>query len=96
MISTYKGNKSRFAGLSGVCKHAQKNFFDPRLSLVLPSIVTPLNGWVAPLDPWESQEEFTAVNIYGYEVFDCVTIISQNLIKPSRTSWNLLETGKIF
>ena len=23
------------------------------------------------LDPWESQEEFTAVNIYGYEMFGC-------------------------
>ena len=25
-----------------------------------------------------------------------VTIISQNTIEPSRTSWNLLETGGIF
>ena len=68
MISMHKGNKSWFSGLGSVCKRAQKNLFDPKLSLVLPSIVLPLNGWVALLDPWESQEEFKAINIYTYEV----------------------------
>ena len=71
MISTHKGNKSRFSRLGSVCKRTQKNFFDPRLGLMLPSIVAPLNGWVALLDPWESQEELTAVDIYGYKVFGC-------------------------
>ena len=71
MSSTNKGNKSRFLGLGGVRKRAQRNFFDSRLSLVLPSIVALLNGWVAPSDSWESQEEFTAVNIYSYEMFGC-------------------------
>ena len=33
--------------------------------------MAPLNGLVMPLDPWESQEEFTAVDIYSYKVFDC-------------------------
>ena len=33
--------------------------------------MAPLNGRVTPLDPWESQKEFTAVYIYGYEVFSC-------------------------
>ena len=69
--STHKGNKRRFARLGGVQKRAQRNLFDPRLNLVLPNIVTPFNGWVIPLDPWESQEEFTAINIYGYEMFGC-------------------------
>ena len=71
MSSTHKGNKSRFVGLGGIQKRAQRNFFDPRLSLVSPNIMAPLNGQFTPLDSWESQEEFTAVYIYGYEVFSC-------------------------
>ena len=70
-ISTDKGDKSRFLRSYNVRKCAQGNFLNPRLGLVLPSIVAPLNGQVAPLDPWEFQEEFTAVDIYGYEVFNC-------------------------
>ena len=38
---------------------------------MLPNIVAPLDGWVTPLNPCESQEEFTAVDIYCYEVFGC-------------------------
>ena len=71
MTSMHKSNKSRFSGSDGVCKCAQKKLLDTGLGPVLSSIVTPLDGWVAPLDPWESQEEFTAVNIYSYEVFGC-------------------------
>ena len=71
MSSTYKGNKSRFSGLGNVRKRAWRNLLDPRLSLVLPSIVASLNSRVTPLDPWESQEEFTAVDIYSYKVFNC-------------------------
>ena len=71
MSSTHKDNKSQFAGSGGVCKRAQRNLFNSRLDLVLPSIVTPFNSWVAPLDPLESQKELTAINIYGYDVFGC-------------------------
>ena len=71
MSSMHKGNKSRFSELGNVRKRAQTNFLNPRLGLVLPSIVAPLNCQVASLDPWESQEEFIAVNIYGYEMFNC-------------------------
>ena len=71
MNSTHKGNKSWFVGLGGVQKRAQRNLLNPRLGLVLPNIVAPLDGRVMFLDPWESQEEFTAIYIYGYEVFSC-------------------------
>ena len=37
---------------------------------MLPSIVALLDGWVALSNPWESQEEFIAVNIYDYEMFN--------------------------
>ena len=76
MINKYEGNTSRFLGLDGICKRAQRNLFDPRLGLVLPSIVTPLDGQVALSDPWESQEEFIAVNIYSYKVFGCFAFIT--------------------
>ena len=71
MSSTHKGNKSQFVGSGGVRKLAQRNFLDPRLGLVLPNIVAPLDGQITLLDPRESQEEFTAVYIYSYEVFSC-------------------------
>ena len=51
MISMHKGNKSRFSGLGGDRKCAQRNLLNTRLSLVSPSIVVPLDGWVALLDP---------------------------------------------
>ena len=51
-----------------------KNFLDPRVGLVLPSIEAPFNGWVASLDLCESQKELTAVNIYGYELFGCFAL----------------------
>ena len=40
------------------------------------SIVAPLDGWVALLDSWESQKEFKAVDIYGYEVFGCFAFMT--------------------
>ena len=46
MISTDKGNRSWFPGLHGVRKRAQGNFLSPRLNLVLPSVVLPLNGQI--------------------------------------------------
>ena len=68
--------QSRIQPHNGVQKRAQKNLFGPRLGLVLPSIVASFNGWVTPLDPWESQEEITTVDIYGYEVFGCFAFIT--------------------
>ena len=31
-----------------------------------------------------------------YYMYLAITIISLNLMKPHRTSWNLLKTGKIY